>query len=370
MKQKRKKTSTSIIYEILDDNQHHDTSTTANINSTIKSLNDNSSIPLTSNTTNSSSSNHNITTQSSDTNNPTTTTPSIRQKFPNRKSSNVWLYATKSEDGKSATCNLCGYVCAVVCHSTSTIRYHLIRQHDKYDLIISRSSPSSKSKVSQHFKDELHSLCYNAIIIDHRPFNDMRKPGLLTIFNKLCPALKEQLQNIDYIGLTFDFWTSRRCVSFLCITGHWFDDKCVYFSKVIHFSSFDERHTGFNISRSVKEKLESLGIYHKVVAITCDGGENLVSACSQFDGSIKRIWCCTHRLHLVIITSLGFWNTENKLDNNPTNCLTTEITATATSSSNIISNNQQELMDTSCSDENETGEILIDETIGDAGGHY
>ncbi|CAF3829813.1 unnamed protein product [Rotaria sp. Silwood1] len=202
------------------------------------------------------------------------------------------------------------------------------------------------------------------------PHRNQVSNHLKDLYNFHLTALKEQLQNIDYIGLTFDFWTSRRCVSFLCITGHWFDDKCVYFSKVIHFSSFDERHTGFNISRSVKEKLESLGIYHKVVAITCDGGENLVSACSQLDGSIKRIWCCTHRLHLVIINSLGFWNTENKLDNNPTNCLTTEITATATSSSNIISNNQQELMDTSCSDENETGEILIDETIGDAGGHY
>ncbi|CAF1520030.1 unnamed protein product, partial [Rotaria sordida] len=33
--------------------------------------------------------------------------------------------------------------------TSSTIRYHLIRQHDKYDLIISRSSPSSKSKISQ-----------------------------------------------------------------------------------------------------------------------------------------------------------------------------------------------------------------------------
>ncbi|CAF5049697.1 unnamed protein product, partial [Rotaria sp. Silwood1] len=147
-------------------------------------------------------------------------------------------------------------------------------------------------------------------------------------------------------------------------------DKFGYFSKVIHFSSFNERHTGFNISRSVKEKLKSLGIYHQVVAITCDGGENLVSACNQLDGSIKRIWYCTHRLHLVVINSLGFWNKENKLDNNPTNHLTTEIIATTTSYSDVISNNQQELMDTSWSNENETGEMLIDETIGDAGGHY
>ncbi|CAF3341718.1 unnamed protein product, partial [Rotaria sp. Silwood2] len=170
------------------------------------------------------------------------------------------------------------------------------------------------------------------------PHRNQVSDNLKRLYDFHLTVLKEQLQDIDYIGLTFDFWTSRRSVSFL----------------FIHFSSFHERHTGFNISRSVKEKLESLGIYHKVVAITCDGGENLVSACSQLDGSIKRIWCCTHRLHLVVIDSLGFWNTENKIDNTPNNCLTTEITTTTTSSSNVISNNQQELMDTSLSDENET----------------
>ncbi|CAF4049657.1 unnamed protein product [Rotaria sp. Silwood2] len=154
-----KKNSTSTDYEILDDNQHHNIPTTTNTNSRITLSNDNSSSPPTSNTTNSSS-NNNITTQSSDTTNPTTTS-SIHQNFPN------------------------------LSHSTSTIRYHLIRQHDKYDLIISPSSSSSKSKVSQHLKNELHSLCYNAIIIDHRPFNDMRKPGLLAIFNKLCPGIKD-----------------------------------------------------------------------------------------------------------------------------------------------------------------------------------
>ncbi|CAF4511104.1 unnamed protein product [Rotaria sp. Silwood2] len=124
-------------------------------------------------------------------------------------------------------------------------------------------------------------------------------------------------------------------------------------------------HTGFNISRSVKEKLESLGIYHKVVAITCDGGENLVSVCSQLDGSIKRIWCCTHRLHLVVINSLGFWNTENKIDNTPNNCLTTEITTTTTSSSNVISNNRQELMDTNQTSEAISATIVNVESIDD-----
>jgi len=109
-----------------------------------------------------------------------------------KSSSNVWQYAIKSGDGKTAICQLCIYTCALVSHSTSTIRYHLIHQHNKQDLIINSSSSSSSSTkphISEQFKREVHNLCYKAIVIDHRPFNDLRKQGILAIFNKLCPGI-------------------------------------------------------------------------------------------------------------------------------------------------------------------------------------
>ena len=170
--------------------------------------------------------------------------------------------------------------------------------------------------------------------------------------------LKDELKAIDYIGLTFDFWSNRRSVSFLCITGHWFNDKIEYFSKVIYFSSFKEQHSGFNIAISIKEKLVDLGIYRKVVAITCDGGGNLISACNQLDGSIKRIWCCTHRLHLVVINGLGFWNKDTKFDNNKVNYSATQATTRNSALHNVISNTREESMDTSWSSESEAGEVF------------
>ena len=105
----------------------------------------------------------------------------------------VWHYATKSNDGKLATYDLCGHAYSVVSHSTSTIRYHLIRKHKRHHLIINPSPSSSKSIVTEHLERELHTLCYKAIIIDHRPFNDMRKKELLAIFNKLCPDINDFL---------------------------------------------------------------------------------------------------------------------------------------------------------------------------------
>ena len=165
--------------------------------------------------------------------------------------------------------------------------------------------------------------------------------------------LKDELKEIDYIGLTLDFWSSRTTVSFLCITGHWFNEKHEYFSKVIYFSSFNERHTSFNISSSIKQNLQNLDIYHKIVAITCDGGENLVAACKQLDVPIKRIWCCTHRLHLAVINGLGLWNKREKFDHNKTNY--SILQATAPTLNDDASNSFEQSMDTSWSDDSTLG---------------
>ncbi len=134
-----------------------------------------------------SSDNHSA--PSSSNNNILTSTASSDYFVTRKSPSSVWKYAKKSDNGKIALCQLCNYSCAMKSHSTSTIRYHLIHKHNKQDLIISSSPSSAKSSVSERFKREIHALCYNAIVIDHRPFNDLRKKGIMAIFNKLCPGI-------------------------------------------------------------------------------------------------------------------------------------------------------------------------------------
>ena len=202
MKLKRKGKNSNRALDIFNDEENHDALTTptpvaaTNLNSILTLANDNHAVILTSSATNlsSSSSSDNKDKPSSSHTNDSSTTITVNKNFSGRNSSSkVWLYATKSDDSKLATCNLCGHAYSVASHSTSAIRYHLIRKHKKHDLIINPSSSSSKSLISENLKRELHTLCYNAIIIDHRPFNDMRKKGLLAIFNKLCPGVNNLL---------------------------------------------------------------------------------------------------------------------------------------------------------------------------------
>lgn len=154
------------------------------------------------------------------------------------------------------------------------------------------------------------------------------------MYNEQYQLLKNELKNIDYIGLTMDFWSSRACVSYLCITAHYFNTQMEFFSKIIHFASFNERHTATNIANNLQENLSALGIYDKIIAITCDGGENLVAACNKLDSRIKRIWCCTHRLHLTVVNGLGLWNKKSVTDDSQINrSSTSNLTTTNTTSS-------------------------------------
>jgi hypothetical protein len=179
--------------------------------------------------------------------------------------------------------------------------------------------------------------------------------------NHYIELLKDELKEVDYIGLTFDFCSNRHSTSFLCITGHWFKDKPTveYMSKIIHFSCFRERHTAINIAAIIKEKLMNLGIYHKVVAITCDGARNVIAAVNQLDGFIKRIWCCTHRLHLVVINALSFWNTEKQPDNDDKTTHSPTVPSTSIiTSPDVISKNHENLMEISWCSDSEPGKLL------------
>ncbi|CAM4985041.1 unnamed protein product [Rotaria socialis] len=321
--------------------------------------------------------------------NPTLASSSSTQcTITGRKSTSaVWEFATKSDDGKHATCKLCNYTCTSSNHSTSTIRHHLIQKHKKYHLLLNTkaSSSSTNIRVSEHVKKELHNLCYNAIITDSRTFNDFRKEGMMTIFNRLMPGytpphrnqvsaqikklyhyhyklLKQELEEVEQLALTFDFWSDRQANSFLCATGHWIDYEFHYISKIIDFSCFDERHTGINISNYLKAKLISLNIHDKVISITCDGAENMKVACRHLGDNIKRVWCCAHRLHLVITNALGFWFKEKSVDNeNRSSSMTRSTTTTST----VISTQDDDLLNMSWSDENNEDSSSSDDNIAD-----
>ena len=117
------------------------------------------------------------------------------------------------------------------------------------------------------------------------------------------------------MSITCDFWTNRQQKSFLVITGHYVDKDFNEHSKILKFINFEDRHFSPLIAQEIEKQLISLGLYDKLVTITCDGASNMRDMFTYFTRrKIKYIHCLAHKLHLIICNSLNLWV---KTKNNP-----------------------------------------------------
>ncbi|CAF1369334.1 unnamed protein product [Rotaria magnacalcarata] len=81
------------------------------------------------------------------------------------------------------------------------------------------------------------------------------------------------------------------------------------------------------------------------------------SACRTLDENIHKIWCCAHRLHLVITNGLGFWFKENKnKNNNEASSSSTTMTTTRITTADVTPISNDGFFNTNWPDElNEDG---------------
>ncbi|CAM4852090.1 unnamed protein product [Rotaria magnacalcarata] len=86
-------------------------------------------------------------------------------------------------------------------------------------------------------------------------------------------------------------------------------------TTILHFQSYDKRHSSSQIASEVYNCLRELGIEQKVTSVTCDGAQNMKNAFDMFDGA-DRLWCVAHRLHLTICNGLALWKKFNKAEDN------------------------------------------------------
>ncbi|CAF4131524.1 unnamed protein product, partial [Adineta steineri] len=256
-------------------------------------------------------------------------------------SSAVWQYAVRDDNPNYSICCLCPDNKRISTHngSTTTLRKHLILKHNKADLVLSHIKRQRKKTLLNPIKkQELHSMFVNCIIRDGRTFNDLEKAGMKKVLQLLIPdyeppnryvvarqlkqldvfhhkQLIEQLTSVDNISLTMDLWSNRQMRCFLVITGHYFiGNKFDLQSTVLSFCTFNKQHTGVEISRTLQDKLKELNISQKVVAVTCDGGKNMIRAIDDLDLNVKRVWCIAHRLHLTITNGFGLWIVKKQTD--------------------------------------------------------
>ncbi|CAF1541267.1 unnamed protein product [Adineta ricciae] len=279
-----------------------------------------------------------------------------------RNKSNVWNYAHRHPtDLGWAICDLCPSAPApkrisIKGGATSTLRKHLIKAHNKIDLLLVSSDDKVARKLPTIERNKLHQLLINAVIVDGRCFSDFRKSGFSRFLEYTVPgykpphsntvrrwikhlstihrsSLSEKLQNVEYMSITCDFWSNRSSKSFLVMTGHYLSKSFELNSTVIDFSHFEQRHFSDNVANVIYEKLDRLNVLGSVTAVTCDGASNMRKAFETL-GTLDRLWCLGHRLHLIVTNALGFWlkDTDQHVDEiiedrTPTNSMDDDINA-------------------------------------------
>jgi hypothetical protein len=120
------------------------------------------------------------------------------------------------------------------------------------------------------------------------------------------------LQGAAFVAITTDFWSDRSFRSYLCMTGHRYDENMAMNSRVLVFTPFAERHTSGNKSCEIENQLKRLNIFDKTTTITCDGASNMKASFKKLDPKIKRLQCLAHKLHLIICNALGLWMKKKK----------------------------------------------------------
>lgn len=122
--------------------------------------------------------------------------------------SDLWHYMTKQENQK-AKCTLCNIILSRRNGATSGLRKHLSRVHQiELSTAVREKSRAQSDLIPPDEKKKLDSLIIDCIIQDGRSFDDMRRPGILKVFNHLRPSKKNICWFILFISFLFSICAS------------------------------------------------------------------------------------------------------------------------------------------------------------------
>lgn len=95
---------------------------------------------------------------------------------------------------------------------------------------------------------------------------------------KVNKALRDALNNVNYVTLTVDGWTDRKCRSFIGVTCHFIDSKSEPQAYLIDFVRIKSPHTAEKIHQITEEILDRYDLKDKVYKIVTDNASTMIKA--------------------------------------------------------------------------------------------
>lgn len=116
--------------------------------------------------------------------------------------------------------------------------------------------------------------------LKYRPISTKRlKHDVIPSLSKTVLArIHETLNATDYVTLTVDIWSDRRCRAFLGVTCHFIDEKMYPQAYLIDFIRFKSSHSSENIQQMTEETLKRFNLTKKVFRIITDNASSMMKA--------------------------------------------------------------------------------------------
>ncbi|XP_041449950.1 zinc finger BED domain-containing protein 4-like [Drosophila obscura] len=277
------------------------------------------------------------------------------------KISQVWKYFKRSEDKKFANCINCGKEYKTS-GNTSNLHDHLKRFHPGLVHVSDSSTPaaatskdtdniastssscrSSMHSVASYFKravlydtnskrkNDIDRALTEMIAKDVQPYNIVENEGfvnysqvldpryklpskthlrdvlMLNMFKETSAKLLTILEDISYISVTCDLWTSRANDSFLTVTCHFVYNYNLKTASLATRKLLDTtNHSAQNIANTLQDVLNNWNVLEKTVCIVTDNASSMLKACEIL--KIQNLPCFAHTLNLVVHDGLKFDN--------------------------------------------------------------
>ena len=153
--------------------------------------------------------------------------------------------------------------------------YEPVKKQQKIDAFF---QTSSQYKPNSFKKKQLDQALIEMIVTDLNPLSVVEKPGFVNFIQQIDPKyklpsrrvvseslipkyyngklkeLQSSLEDVEFVSLTTDAWSSINKTSFLNVSAHFWDQqKKDIESKMLQCQEFPGHHTGIAISKELKK---------------------------------------------------------------------------------------------------------------------
>jgi len=126
------------------------------------------------------------------------------------------------------------------------------------------------------------------------------------IHRVIVERLKKIFDSHSHPSVTADCWTDKKLRSYLAVTIHWVDASSFKnMHALLDLYPLEERHHAGYLKESIQKAVDAIA--DDSVTIHCatgDGASNSSLSLRNYVGGENYIWCCAHRLNLVVQHSL------------------------------------------------------------------